>query len=191
MLDAWMTAHPLPPVAALILGALLLFAGRRLFWFAVGAAGFLAGFYLAWVYLGPDPWWLALGAGLLLGLAGAVLAALVQRLAVGLFGFVVGGAGAAAIAEQAFGLTQPASWVVFVVAGIVAAILAGMLFEAALIVLSSFLGAGLVVDALDAPAGQASLVFVILFALGLLAQAFTRPRGDRREQQQRRRRRDD
>jgi len=188
MLEGWMTAQPLPPVAALILGALLLFAGRRLFWFAVGAAGFLVGFYLAWIYLGPDPWWLTLGAGLLLGLLGAVLAALVQKLAVGLLGFVVGGAGAAVVAEQVFQLPETTSWVVFVIAGIVAAIIAGLLFETALIVLSSLLGAALVVGALHAPATQSSLVFVVLVALGLLAQVATRPRGERRRERRRRRR---
>lgn len=190
MLEGWLTGQPLPPVAALLLGALLLFAGRRLFWFAVGAAGFLFGFHLAWSFLGPDPMWLTVAAGVLLGVVGAVLAALVQKLAVGFFGFVVGGAGAAVIAEQAFQLPETASWVVFVVAGIVAAILASLLFEAALIVLSSLLGAGLVVGALAAPVQQSAIAFVVLLALGLLAQVATRPRGERRRRRDRRRRED-
>lgn len=153
----------LPPAFALLLGAALLVAGRRLFWVLVGAAGFLVGMWVALQILGPDPgalhWLLAFVAGLI----GIALAKLFQRVAVGMTGFFLAGFAAMDL------LDRPGDWVVFAIAGVLGAILAGWLFEIALIVLSSYLGAALVIDALSLP--ETALVLVGLFAAGVLVQS--------------------
>lgn len=179
---------PFGPVAGLVVGALLLFAGRRLFWFLVGAVGFVAGFYLAGLWLGDEAGWLVLGIGLLVGIAGAFLAVLLQKLAIGIAGFLIGGSAAVQVAEAAFGPIQ-GDWILFLVFGILAAVLLVMVFEAALIVLSSLYGAALVLDAVPLEGVEGLLPFLVLAAVGMAAQAFTRPRPARREPEPRRRRR--
>ena len=163
------TEHLLPPAFALLLGAVLLLAGRRLFWVLIGAAGFLAGMWLALQILGPKPealhWLLAFLAGLI----GIALAKFFQKLAVGMAGFFLGGAAAMDLLNLDLSPGRPGTWIAFAVAGVLGAILAGWLFEIALIVLSSYLGAALVIDALALP--ETALVLGVLFAVGILVQS--------------------
>lgn len=186
METAWLIESPFTPLIGVLVGALLLFAGRRLFWFLVAAVGFLVGWHLASSWLGVEALWLRLLAGVLLGLAGGFLAVLLQKIAIGLAGFVLGGSAAAGLAETAFGAGEAAQWGVFVVAGIVAAVLAGLLFAAALVVLSALLGASFVVQALpglgvELPASGPPVVFLLLAAVGMAAQALGGRRARRRE----------
>lgn len=178
---------PFGPVAGLVVGSLLLFAGRRLFWFLVGAVGFLLGFYLAGLWLDLQPPWLALLAGLLVGIGGAFLAVLVQRAAIAVAGFLVGGSLAVRLAEAAF---QPleGEWLIFLIAGVASAVVLVLVFEAALIVLSSLFGAALVLDAVPLEGAEGALPFLILAAVGMAAQAFTRPGKDEAERERRRKR---
>lgn len=187
MLDPLITGLPFGPVLALVLGALLLFAGRRLFWFAIGAVGFLAGFWAADRLLGLEETWLLLGVGILLGIVGAVLAVLLQRLAIALAGFLVGGGAGAWVAVEVFAAPEAAQWVAFAVVGLLAAVVAAFLFEAALIVITALLGAALVAQALPLGTLASSVVLLVLTALGIVAQAFTRP--DREGHRKRRRHR--
>ncbi len=75
----------------LILGALLLVLGRKLFWLFVGALGFLAGMSLAQNYLGGQSENVVLIAGIVCGLLGVVLAIFLQRVAIAAAGFFAGG----------------------------------------------------------------------------------------------------
>jgi hypothetical protein len=159
----------LPAAVALIAGILLLVAGRRLFWLTVGLAGFLAGFtWATGVFERPL---LALAAGVLVGLLAGLLAVFLARIAVGLAGFLVGGGALAEAAVAAGWVADERGWIVFLVGGLVAGILAGMLFEAALVVVSSAVGAGLVASALGW--SDQGLAFLALFAAGILVQAVT------------------
>ncbi|HWN43931.1 MAG TPA: DUF4203 domain-containing protein [Thermoanaerobaculia bacterium] len=163
------TEHLLPPAFALLFGAVLLVAGRRLFWVLIGVAGFLAGMWLALQILGPDPeplhWILAAVAGLI----GIGLAKLFQKVAVGMAGFFLGGFAAMDLLNRDLSPGQPGDWVVFAITGVLGAILAGWLFEVALIVFSSYLGAVLVIDALSLP--ETALILGILFGVGILVQS--------------------
>lgn len=148
---------------ALLLGAVLLVAGRRLFWALIGVAGFLAGMWLALEVLGPGSEGLRWIVAVVAGLIGIGLAKLFQKVAVGLAGFFLVGFAAVDL------LDRPGDWLVFTVAGVLGAILAGWLFEIALIVLSSYLGAALVIDGLDLP--ETALMLGVLFAVGILVQS--------------------
>lgn len=175
-----------PPLVTLVVGALLLLAGRRLFWLAVGVAGFLAGFYVAARLLGDPEGWVLLLVGVLCGLVGAFLAVVVQKIAVGTAGFLIGGGAAASLAVDLFGLPQSADWVVFIAAGIVCAFLAVLLFDGALIVLSAVLGAAMVSGLLQLPALGRVGVLVLLAILGAFIQLVA-GRGSRRREVRRRR----
>jgi hypothetical protein len=101
--------HPRPDdLLVLLAGIALLLAGRRLFWLFVGVVGFFAGLRFALQVLGPRAdlrWIVALAAGLL----GIVLAIALQRLAVALAGFFVGGyVGALRSQPQPPGSSSPA-----------------------------------------------------------------------------------
>ena len=171
-----------PPLAVLFVGGLLLVAGRRLFWLAVGVAGFVVGFYLAARFLGGEAGWLVLLVGLVCGLVGALLAVLVQRVAIAVAGFLIGGGAAAALAVDLFHLPEAAQWMVFIAAGIVCAFLAALLFDGALIVLSALLGASMVSGLLPLPALQRVIALVVLAVVGMFVQLALggRRRDDRR-----------
>jgi hypothetical protein len=161
--------HLLPPALALVLGALLLAAGRRLFWALIGVAGFLAGMWLALQLLGPEPEGVRWMIAVLAGLIGIALARFFQRVAIGTAGFLIGGFAAVDLLNLDLSGGRPGALVAFVVAGVLAAILAGWLFEVALIVFSSYLGATLVADALRLP--ETGLMLGVLFLVGVLVQS--------------------
>jgi hypothetical protein len=68
------------------------------------------------------------------------------------------------------GLVSGAGWLVYLVGGLVGALLVVRLFDWALIVLSVLLGAALLVQALAVGADARSLLFVVLVAVGLVVQ---------------------
>jgi hypothetical protein len=162
-------------ILGLVAGALLLIAGRRLFWLFVGLVGFFAGLRFAPAFLSGRSeltHWLV---AVLFGLLGMFLAIVLQRFAVVLAGFLVGGFAAAQLFGINFahpgahpGLTEV---LVFAVGGLVAAMLALWLFEGALILLSSLAGASLIVDSLALGSGTRSLALVGLTVLGIAIQA--------------------
>lgn len=166
----------------LVAGALLLLAGRRLFWLFVGLVGFFAGLRFAPAFLSGQPDWMQWLVAALFGLGGLFLAIVLQRLAVALAGFLVGGF----FAADLFGIDFPPAGLtellVFLVGGIIAAALALWLFEGTLIFLSSLVGAGLIVDALDVSPGRSNLALIGLTVLGIAIQAGITARRRRREE---------
>src|ERR1700745_117139 len=88
--------------AGALIGIVILFFGRKLFWLCVAAVGFLAGIELApHLVTEPSPL-LELALALALGVLGAVLAFLLQKIAVAVVGFLAGGKLASAIAAAFF-----------------------------------------------------------------------------------------
>lgn len=165
-----MTIRP-DMLLALLAGITLLVAGRRLFWLFVGVVGFAVGFHLALRFLGPGSegmrWIVAIAAGLL----GVVLALAVQRAAVALAGFFVGAWAASVLFQLDLAHIKPLGFLICVVAGLIAGFLALRMFEGALIALSSFAGAQMIVSALSLRHGLGGGVLVALTVLGILVQA--------------------
>ena len=155
----------------IVVGVLALTLGRRLFWLFVGAVGFVVGITLAPQFLPAEPEWLTLAVALAMGLLGALLAVLVQKVAISLAGFLGGGYIAMSLLSMAVGDTGRLAWVAFVVGGILGVILVTALFDYALIILSSLVGAGLIVQAVDLRPLIAALLFVVLFVAGVGIQA--------------------
>ena len=182
MHDLHLLAGPSARPAALIVGALLLLAGRRLFWLLVGVVGFLAAYSLSLQVLHLRSAGLELLVAVMVGLIGVLLAVFLQKVAIALAGFLLGVYFAAELMGVALGLPSghalsaiahaltPGQEIIALVAGVLAALLAVGLFDLALIVLSALAGASLVSDALQAGASLRWLLFVVLAAVGIAIQ---------------------
>jgi hypothetical protein len=155
---------------SILFGVGLLFFGRKAFWLFVAGAGFVAGLSLANRLLqGPE--WVGVTVGLVIGLLAALLAVAVQRFAIGMAGFLVGGY----IALQVLpALNLEGGWatvLAFIVGGVIGIIMVGMFLGWALISLSSLAGAALIVNTLNLGSGLDILIFIILVVIGVVFQA--------------------
>jgi len=156
-------------------GLCILLFGRRLFWLFVGGVGFVLGMDLAALLLRDMPHSEVLLIALVGGLVGAVLALAVEELMIGDAGFMAG----AYIAGQILIVVMPYPgrniWVAMLVGGIVGVLLLVALFDWALIVLSSLVGAGLVTQALALSGGIPNIPlpfpFIALTIAGIMVQA--------------------
>src|SRR6266700_8306509 len=132
------------PIFSVLIGVVVLFFGRKLFWLCVAAIGFAAGVELAPRLVQEPSVLLSLTIALLLGIIGTLLALLLQKIAIAVVGFLAGGKLAGAIAAAFFVHHTQYSTIVFVIGGILGAILILVVFDWALIVVSSFIGANLI-----------------------------------------------
>ena len=152
----------------IILGLIMLIFGRKLFWLFVGIVGFLAGMKFAgMLFADQSPWMLILG-GLAAGVIGALLAAFFQRLAFALGGFF-GGAYFALIVAQPLGIAEH-SMLLAVVGGGIGAIVAILLMDWAIIVISCLVGAGTIVPQLGFRQSKSAIIFVVLVIIGIFVQ---------------------
>ena len=156
----------------IIIGAMLLALGRKFFWFFVAATGFYAGLEVASHFLHGTPPWMAFLLGIVIGLAGALLAYFAQKFMIGLAGFLAGILIASRLltffAPQYLG--NPWYWVIVLVAGMIGVALMLVIFEWALIILSSFAGSILIVNGLSLGSLIALAVGIVLFIIGLTVQ---------------------
>ena len=163
--------HSSVTIVGVIIGVVILFFGRKLFWLCVAAAGFAVGVEIAPLLVSEPSSLLALVVAILFGVLGALLALFLQKVAVTILGFVAGGKLATAIAAAFFVQYVQYSTIVFVAGGIVGAILLLAMFNWALIVVSSFIGAYLIQSAIVLPPTGSTLVFIGLAIVGMFVQA--------------------
>ena len=151
-----------------VLGVLLLVLGWKLFWFFVGVVGFAAGLQAVQLYFGPQPLWVLWAAGLVCGIIGAILALFFQKLAIGVGGFVAG-------STIALHLTLMMGYhpgaLAALIGGVVGAVALYLLFDWALIILSSVAGAAFIIEALGRHAPYAPVLSAVLIAAGVIFQA--------------------
>jgi hypothetical protein len=158
-------------VAAQIAVALsLLMLGRRLYWLFVAAVGFVVVVRFASEYITVGPDWLSLALGIAVGLAGALFAVFLQKIAVALAGFAASAWLAYEVAAR-FVLDVNAATVAALVAGALGAIFASVLFDWALILLSSVAGAVLLVDSFLLDDTLALVVMGVVAIAGISIQA--------------------
>ncbi len=161
----------------ILLGTLLLLLGRRLFWLFVGVVGFVGGLRLSEQILPGRPDDVVIAFSVVVGLVAAVLAIALRRIALGVAGFLAGGyllvqllAVTAQSAPQTAGGLAP--WAVFLVGGLVGAVLMNVVFDWTLIILSAMGGAALICECVHGLNGQLmTAIFTALVILGVLAQA--------------------
>lgn len=159
-------------IIQILVGLGILTLGRQLFWLFVGGIGFMLGLTLASRFFPDQSDTLALIIALIIGLIGAVLAILLQRVAVGVAGFIAGGLIVVSLLGT-FGLeVGDMVWLPFLIGGIIGAILVIFLFDVALIGLSSLAGAALIVQTLDLDPLIGLVLFVVLCIVGIGVQAY-------------------
>lgn len=157
----------------LAVGAILLLFGRKLYWLALGALGFLAGLFLVDKYMSLSGN-MELAVAAVMGLAGIVFAIFLQKLAVTLGGFALGALVAYYLATPFAEQLQYQIWWVALVGAVLGVCFAAFLFNAALVLVSAVLGGLLVASGL---AGSLSLerteetiAFVVATVIGVVIQ---------------------
>jgi len=158
-------------IASALIGALVLFFGRKLFWLCVAAVGFAAGVELAQHFLPQPTPALQLTIAIVLGFAGALLALFLQKLAVGIVGFAAGGRLALGLVSTFMVEYASYYWLTFLIGGVVGAILLIAIFDWALVLLSALIGAHLITEAVVLPQTGATILFVALTVIGVIVQA--------------------
>ena len=163
--------HSSVTIIGVLIGIAILFFGRKLFWLTVAAVGFAVGVEIAPLLVNESSSLLALLIALVLGVLGALLALFLQKIAIAVLGFFAGGKLATAIAAAFFVHYAQYSTIIFVIGGIIGAILLLAVFGWALIVVSSFIGAYLIQSAIVLPPTGSTLVFIGLAIVGIFVQA--------------------
>ncbi|HEY4270976.1 MAG TPA: DUF4203 domain-containing protein [Candidatus Udaeobacter sp.] len=163
--------HSSTAIVGVLIGIVILFFGRKLFWLCVAAVGFAVGVEIAPQLIHEPSAIVALLIALVFGVLGALLALFLQKIAIAVLGFLAGGKLASAIAVAFFVHYAQYSTIIFVVGGIIGAILLLAVFDWALIVVSSFIGAYLIQSAIVLPPTGSTLVFVGLAIVGIFVQA--------------------
>ena len=159
------------PTVSVLVGAAILLLGRRLFWLFVAAMGFIFGSQIAAQVThqsASSPVVLLVAIGL--GIVGAVLAILLQKIAIGLTGFIAGGRIALGL-SAAFFAHPPGYRIIFLIGGILGAIFFLAVFDWALIFFSSVEGAHLIASAIVLPQTGRVISFLVLVVIGILVQS--------------------
>jgi hypothetical protein len=159
-------------IIQIFLGAIALTMSRQLYWLFVGAVGFVLGFFLTTQFLPPQTEGMllvySLGAGVLFMIAAFAL----QKVAVELAGFVVGGYMAYIMMDYLKWGNPDLAWLAFLIGGLIGFGLMIALFDWTLITLSSIFGAMLIVQPIQSMYGlqTSRLLFVALLVLGISVQ---------------------
>ena len=169
------------PIISVIVGVAVLLFGRKLFWLFVAALGFAVGLEIAAYFMKEPPQWMTLLVALGCGVIGALLAVLLQKLAVAIAGFIAGGRIAWALAGAFFVDHAHYRGLTFVIGGILGALLLLALFDWVLILLSSIEGAHLICNGVTLPEKGAMILFIALAAIGVIVQGSMLRRGRKTE----------
>jgi hypothetical protein len=152
----------------LLIGIALLTMGRKLFWLFIAVIGFYFGLNIAGRFLG-DIEGAVIPIAIVLAVGGAVLAFFMQRLALGAAGFLIGGYLVLTFIapEISFGWPMAA---LFIAGGVIGALLVALIFQWALVILTSLTGALLIIDSIAVQPPLLTLLFAVLFLIGMAIQ---------------------
>jgi hypothetical protein len=160
-------------VVDLIFGIFLVFAGRNFFWLCVGIVGFLIGVQCA-ASLGYSNQWMALLIAAALGCLGALLAISFEWFMVVFgVGFLGGGYLLMSIFPSVAAGQETHAWLIFVAGGIVGMCLMVIIFDWTLIIISSLLGATLIINVFHGTEEFRKLLFIGTMSAGILVQYWT------------------
>lgn len=164
-------------IARILIGVTLLLLGRELYWLYVAGVGFVVAMDLMTRVVQIEPTILIFLIALIAGLIGALLAVLLQRAAIGVGGFLAGGYVLLVFSDFVGMQTGMVPWILAVIGGAIGLVLTLMLFEWALIILSSVVGAGMVAQSVDASQSVTVVLFLAASAVGIVVQATLMDRG--------------
>jgi hypothetical protein len=159
------------PWLHVLVGAVLLLFGRKLFWLFVGCIGFIVGFDFASHVLQGRAEWLIVLIALGAGLAGVIASIFLQRLVVGIAGFLAGGYFLSSVGLTVLHTHQQAvQWIAYSIGGILGAMLTLVLLDPALIILSSLAGATAICGNVPLTESNKGILFIALLILGIVVQ---------------------
>jgi hypothetical protein len=170
-----MDASNLENIVQLLLGCVMLLAGRNIFWLFIALAGFVVGFQLAGIWLADYSLLVQVTVALGAGLLGALLAVIFERVAFALAGFYAA-AYLALIMIDRIGGTGGEN-VIIMVSGLLGALIAVLVMDWAIIALSALVGAAAIVATFAMPPMIEIAMFTVLVALGVIVQRTAYIRG--------------
>ena len=162
-------SHEIARPSAIILGVLLILTGRRLFWLFIATAGFFVGALFAGMFFAGHQQWVILLVAMATGLIGALLAVFAQRVAFALAGFFAG-AYITYLLTHLYGLYEMNVFL-SLAGGVTGAVLAVIFIDWAVIALSSLVGAGIIIDALNPGQTTGLIIFTLLVSAGVFFQS--------------------
>ena len=157
----------------ILIGLVLLIAGRRLFWLFVACVGFASGYHYAqqiWAIHSPI---LVLVLAIAAGAVGAIIAILFQKAAIVIAGFAAAGYIVLILLDQFAGISAQMIWLPYLIGGVVGAIVLFLVFDWALIFLSTLTGATLIVQMAGFKPWVEIALFFALVIGGIVFQAKT------------------
>ena len=169
---------PIQYIIYLVIGLIFLTSGRRLFWLFTACIGFIIGFEHGGTLTGIQNQWGILIVAFFSGILGALLAVFLQGVAVCIAGFLVGGFAAVNLLQLLGYYSYQYHWLSFILGGVIGLILMIMIFDYALIFLSSIAGAFMIVHIFQLTSPGKSIVFLILAMAGAVFQARVHPQKD-------------
>jgi len=157
-------------IIQIVVGVALLAFGRKGLGLFLAAIGFFAGISVVSHYFPTAPQGVLIGVALAGGVIGIFIAFFIKKVAVGAAG-LLGGGYIGYLVGVNFGWDQQGfPWIPVIICGVIGIVLAFFLIKWALIILSSVLGAFLVVQALNMNPALGTIVFFVLLAGGILFQ---------------------
>lgn len=154
-----------------VIGLALLAFGRKGLGFFLAAVGFVAGMSLATLLFEGNSPGVAIAIGIVGGVVGAFAAFFIQKVAVVAAGLLGGAAVGFHLAHDLGMRGEGFPWIPVIVCGVLGIVFAFFILKWALIVLSSLLGAYLVVGAIGLQGPTGMLVFCVLAVGGIVFQA--------------------
>ncbi|MBT5927767.1 MAG: DUF4203 domain-containing protein [Verrucomicrobia bacterium] len=172
--DVNLTPDQLNFFAGVAVGVALLLWGRRLYWLFFATIGFLVASLIAqWAMPAQDAawWWLI---PLVVGLIGAFLSVFLQKMVIRTGGVLTGAYLGYFLAEPF--LQEPWPWVSLVVGALIGFFLILYLFNGALILLSSLLGAMVLLEPMEAKPEVRLAITGALVLVGCFVQSRNPPK---------------
>lgn len=157
-------------ILTILLGIVVLVAGRKLFWVTVGVAGFMFGLLLTFNVLQDQPAWLTLVLALVIGLVGAFVAVIVQKAVVALAGLLIGGYLFASLLVAWNPALAEWQWLAFIIGAVIGFVVMIAIFEVGLVILSAMLGAVLILQVINLESWLEGLLLIVMVMVGVLIQ---------------------
>jgi len=157
-------------VLQVILALAMLFLGRKLFWVFVGSIGFITATELATANLTAQPEWVIVLIGLAAGIFGALLAIFFQAGAIGFAGILGGGYLGLLLMRYLSITNQTAQTIAYIVGAVIGLILMILLFDYALIALSSLSGSLILIETVGLSGWLFWVLAAIIAVIGISVQ---------------------
>jgi len=155
----------------IVAGLILLILGRQLFWVFVAVLGFVMGMDLATHFIPDSGDLMLLLVALVAGILGASLAYFFYHVAIAAAGFFAGGRIGVELVAALTPSSPQGMWLEFIAGGVIGAVLLLLLFDWALIAISSLLGASFIVEQVSTSTRMSGLLFIVLVIGGIAVQA--------------------